>query len=745
MRNLGRAWFTLACLALVVLAVPGFVLFGLHVAGRDAEVNEWLESNWRLSFSPALPIWAASLLLAVPPVLILLYFLKLKRKPLQVPSTFLWKKSVEDLHVNSLFQWLRRNVLLFLQILAVLGLIYGVLAPKFFARGGEGRRYVILVDNSASMGATDVDGGRLEQAKQQAIAEVDAAGDSDAGMVIAFSAAAEIRQSFTTNKIAIKESIRGIRPTYRPTRIEEALALAESLANPTRSTEDVAVRPDNATRTYVPTEGTATDVHLFSDGRFPDAPNFAQGNLKIQYHAIGVAGPNVDNVGIVGFSATRDEYDPARLFVNCRVMNFRAKPTDAKVELQISAGGGLQRAYDRTATLAARLIEPRPAGSELPGKDVPGVADLNFEIPEVDDRREVLLRVKLVGHRDTLPADDEAFLVVGVVRRASVLIAGPPNPILDAFFSDPATQAVCTVKRIGKDDLGSRAKYLDPTQRGEFDFVIFDRCAPARDDEMPQGNTLLIGRPPPPWKMPGEPQPEGKAVEKVPQPAIKGWVHQHGLLRYLSGLHEVGVFESIRVNGLPPRTPKLMESDRDHLLMFTLSRGPFVDAVLAFPLLNDAGEWNTNWPLLPSFPLFLRNTLYTLGNIRDAVSEDNATPGEIKSIRPGAGIDKITVTDPTGATTTLERGGRAEFMYSATDRPGVYSASWTGGGRQFAVNLLDPEESNLQPREAVTIGAEPIGAGVVDKRPREMWKWLILLALAVVMLEWYVYNKRVYV
>ena len=41
-------------------------------------------------------------LLLVPLLLILLYFLKLKRKPLQVPSTFLWRRVIEDLHVNSL-------------------------------------------------------------------------------------------------------------------------------------------------------------------------------------------------------------------------------------------------------------------------------------------------------------------------------------------------------------------------------------------------------------------------------------------------------------------------------------------------------------------------------------------------------------------------------------------------------------------------------------------------------------------
>jgi hypothetical protein len=318
--------------------------------------------------------------------------------------------------------------------------------------------------------------------------------------------------------------------------------------------------------------------------------------------------------------------------------------------------------------------------------------------------------------------------------------------VLDAFFADRATLEVCAVRRITPAQLTERAQYSDPAQKGTFDLVIFDRCAPAREEDMPQANTLFIGRPPPPWKVPGEPQPEGKTVEKVSQPAIKGWVPQHGLLRYLTGLHEVGVFEAYRVTGLPPRTPKLMEGDRDLLLMFTLARGSYTDAVLVFPILNDVGEWNTNWPLLPSFPLFLRNALYTLGNVRDASSEENTVPGEVKILRPSETVDRIEVLAPgANEAVAVERGSRADFAFAGTDKPGVYSVRWRGGSRRFAVNLLDPDESNIQPRTSVTMGSETLVAGVAEKKPRELWKWLILAALAVVLVEWYVYNQRVFV
>jgi von Willebrand factor type A domain/Aerotolerance regulator N-terminal len=769
MRWLARSWFSIAVFGLLLLALPGLYLFGMHVAGMETTANDWLEQNLRLSFHVALPLAAAGVLLSLPFLLVLLYFLKLKRKALQVPSTFLWKKSIEDLHVNSLFQWLRKNVLLLLQLLAVLCLIYSILAPKFFARGGQGRRYVILVDNSASMGATDVAPNRLALAKDAAIAEIDGAGDSDAGMVIAFNSAAEIRQSFTTNKHVLKQAVSDIQPTFRPTRIEEALSLADSLANPTRSTEDVAVRPDNSPRSYVQqAESETTAVHLFSDGRFPDAPDFATGNLRVQFHAIGQPGSKVDNIGIVSFSATRDDFDPSRMFVNVRVFNFRDTMSPVKVAMTVYVENKLHKEYEKAADVPARVYDapkatadsPPPsspsevganltsevAAKELPGRDLPGEGNFTFEVPDIDDRQEVVLRARLVGNKDVFPADDEASLVVGVVRKASVLLIGPPNPVLNAFFDDVATRVVCDVTKLTKDQLTDKSKYLEPAQQGLYDLVIFDRCAPEREDQLPQANTVFVGRPPPPWQAVGKKQPEGKTVERVDQPAIKGWTNQHGLLRYLTGLHEVGLYEAYRIGGLPPRTPKLMEGDRDLLLMFTLSRGPYTDAVMTFPIVNDIGEWNTNWPLLPSFPLFWRNVLYTLGNIRDASAEENVQPGQVKTLKPGPGINKLQVTPPNnGPAVQLDRGTRADFAFGGTDQLGVYSASWANGSRRFTVNLLDADESNLQPRAGIRIGAETVTAGTPDKRPRELWKWLILAALVVVLVEWYVYNQRVFV
>jgi hypothetical protein len=59
--------------------------------------------------------------------------------------------------------------------------------------------------------------------------------------------------------------------------------------------------------------------------------------------------------------------------------------------------------------------------------------------------------------------------------------------------------------------------------------------------------------------------------------------------------------------------------------------------------------------------------------------------------------------------------------------------------------MLDADESNIEPRSTVYIGPDAVMAGRERSQPRETWKWLVLAALTFLLLEWYVYNKRVYV
>lgn len=753
-RGLARVWFPLALVALLLLAIPGFVLFALNVFGLENAVNTWLQDHIQLTYHLSIPWWAGLILLLVPLLILLLYFLKLKRKPLQVPSTFLWKKSIEDLHVNALFQWLRENVLLLLQLLTVLLLIYALMAFQLHGNMIEGKHYILMIDNSASMSATDVSPSRLDLAKEQAINEIRAHTDNDTGMVIVFNSSAQILQSYTRDRSLLEAAVRSIEPTQRPTRLEEALSLAESLANPTRSTEDAASQPGadaGPTRAIAPAEGISTEVHLFSDGRFPDVSDFALGNLALQYHPIGQRredGP-VDNAGLVTLNAVRDDSDPTKLRVFARALNYRPTEMKAQVQLEVRVNGELRGIYSEPAeeklTIPAARSEPIEEGKEdSPRRDVPGEGTFTFRISDIDDRATVIMHAQLVGPKDRFALDDEAWLVVGVVRRARVLVVTSENRLLNAFFDSPATEKVAQVSYLTPEDLKDRAKYLQPAREGAWDLVVFDRCAPEKEEDMPSANTFFIGEVPPPWKTADMPRVRG--------PIIEGWQAKSPIMTYLRGLQEIGIAEAFRFSFKDrdgrdlPRVPRLLET-RDTALVFALNtRQAYTDLVQAFAILDDRGLFNTTWPLHPSFPLYLRNIIYALGNVSDAAGEENVQPGQVKTLRPDVGIRQIEVTDPQGRTEKLERGTRPDFSYGRTDQVGIYRVHWDGQEqRSFAVNLLDADESNIEPRADIKIGDETIEAGKSRGQPRDTWKWIALAALVLLMLEWWIYNKRVYV
>ena len=107
-------------------------------------------------FTNALYWWQWLILGAILPLILALYFLKLKRHPLEVPSTYLWHRTIEDLHVNSLWQRLRQSILLFLQLLLIALMMLTCLRPSWQGRKLSGDRFIFLVDTSASMSATDL-------------------------------------------------------------------------------------------------------------------------------------------------------------------------------------------------------------------------------------------------------------------------------------------------------------------------------------------------------------------------------------------------------------------------------------------------------------------------------------------------------------------------------------------------------------------------------------------------------------
>ncbi|MEP3482490.1 MAG: BatA and WFA domain-containing protein [Fuerstiella sp.] len=160
--------------------------------------------------------------------LIILYFLKLKRPRMEVPSLALWQSVVNDQRVNSPFQKFRRNILLWLQLALLCLLILALMQPSF-SGGPETREYLpVLIDCSASMSSKtfNSEDSRLDLAKQKAEALIAGLGSSGRIALFEFSSGGRRLTEFTNDPQVLTKALATIQPTDRASRLDEVLRMA---------------------------------------------------------------------------------------------------------------------------------------------------------------------------------------------------------------------------------------------------------------------------------------------------------------------------------------------------------------------------------------------------------------------------------------------------------------------------------------------------------------------------------------
>lgn len=658
--------------------------------------------------------WQWVILALVPPAIVLLYFLKLKRRPVEVPSTYLWHRSIEDLHVNTIWQRLRRNLLLFLQLLLILIVALALLRPGWQGTRLLGKRFIFLIDNSASMQATDVEPSRLEEAKRQAHELIDLMESGDAAMVVSFADTARVEQMFTDNRRQLRRALDAIQPTQRGTSLAEALKVASGLANPGRSGSATEVRD-----TQVADPMPAT-VYVFSDGKFDDVAGFSLGNLDLVYMPIGRS--EVSNLAVLAFSVGRHETKANRFEAFARLQNFGDKDASVTVELSKRTAGAEGARAKEEVINAAQV--------ELPAGESKGVA---LDLGEMSSG---VLRLQATTN-DPLPVDDQAWAVVNPPRRAKVLLVTPGNDPLRFGLGTESSLEVADVTFETPQFLETEA-YQQQAAGGKFDLVIYDRCQPKR---MPQANTLFFGRLPP----------EGwSARPKAGVPQIIDVDPAHPLMQYVE-LGDVLIAEGTPLEP-PPGGHVLIDSQIGPMFAVAPREG-FEDAVLGFVLIDEvAGREGrleryigTNWPIRPSFPVFIFNTLSYLGGNRTVSGANVVRPGQPTTVETAASNKAPAVRTPDGRTIPLKEGRLGKFVFAETSQLGVYEITGDKTPQHFAVNLFQAMESDIRPRPEIKVGNVKVaGQPAVVQSRQEMWKLLLLGGLVVLLLEWYIYNRRVY-
>ncbi len=748
--------------------------------------------------------WLAGIAAAIAiPTLLILYFLKLRRRDVEISTTLLWKKAIQDMQANAPFQRLRRNLLLFLQLLVLGGILAALGQPQIKGQTITGRKHVIMIDRSASMLSLDEKDGRgqpqdrLSQARAQAIAFVEslreagfmASEEGDEAMVIAFDTVAEVRQQFTSDKAALRRAIESITAVEGPTRIEEAMRLAKA-HKPRRILEDRTTGQAVAVEGLY--SGEPVTLHIFSDGRLPDAGiSKPASDDRVEFRRVG--GTASGNAAITGIRSERNYEDPSKLAVFVAIANADPQARTLDVELtidgavagiksatipgatvegvELSGGAAARAARDERATAAAAGVTTQEDDASA-ARAKPGTGGVVFQLERGSGATvRVRLRSPASGDSlegDVLALDDSAWLVVPPARRLAVAIVSPEgNLFLSSVLSGlPLSRLV----ELTPDQFEERAT---EGKLSEFDVVILDGwmptseaaaapdTAPADDapgadapagrvTDLPAGRFLVLGGVP--ARLAG--RPSGMIDEgKGNQGGIVDWQRDHPTLRG-AALDNLIIADMRKVR---------LEQGGGSMAIATSDQGPaIIEAtsaeVKAIVVPFDPAA--STWPFDVSFVIFTASAVGYLGDDGASGTGRMVQPGQVLADRVPAGATDIKMRTPDGLEQAVASSTDGSVAFGPLARAGVYELTWNGPGgptdepgeggrmrRVFAANLADPEESDVAAVDTIELANQPVaasgdGSAVADMK---LWPWLILFALAFVMFEWFIYNRKVYV
>ncbi len=405
------------------------------------------------------PIWLAMGALAAP--IIILYMLKLRRREVEVSSTMLWQLMLRDRQANTPWQRLKRNLLLFLQLLILALLVLGLARPSIQVAAVASGSVVVLLDASASMQATDVSPSRFEAAKSEVLSLISGlSGDSQMTIILAGEQPSTLI-SREGDKGELRQALGTAQPTQGTTDWSAAFALAAGAVGSAEKTSTIVIISDGGMQT----EG------------LPPLPG------EVRFVSIGLS---VENVAITAL-ALRPAAEGPELFAS--VTNHG----DAEQTVLLSF-------YRDGEFLDSRSLNLKGGSnasvtlSSLPNQKAVYEARLSDAV-NADTRL------------DTLSLDDAAFAIYQPANEGRTLLISPGNIFLEQLLT--AIPGITPFRALPNDE----NELSIPNE--PFDLYVFDGIIPG---ELPEGDLLLVNPPTNELFMVGEVFTDFSEVEVVEHP-----------------------------------------------------------------------------------------------------------------------------------------------------------------------------------------------------------------------------------
>ncbi len=683
----------------------------------------------------ALPIALSLAALAAP--IVALYILKVRLRRVPVSTNLFWKQIYEEKPPRSIWQHFRHLLSLLLQLLLLIFVVLAVADPYFSWQLLQARRLVVVIDNSASMRATDVKPTRLDAAKVAAAGIVDGLRFRDQVAIVLAGSSPEVIVGMTGHAPTLQEAIRNVNFSDGPTSLTPAIELGQRLIGEHPHgqvlvlTDGCVAAATKAESQDVPSAISPDPEATAEQGKTDDKSTPAAGKKEpapVEYRLFAT---DASNVGITQFQTRRSLIDPLGYEVLASVRNASSSPVNCRLELtlndvpvdviplKLKPDELWSRSIEKTSLEGGPLkavLTQIAAGSEVDSAAVSSQTSQKNESSSNDDQLDRLL------------TDNSAWALLPARKTQKVLIVSPGNLFLQKVFeANPLVEV--TVRKDFPESW--------PTDS----IIVIHGSIP---EVLPSGSVLVI-------------DPIGNCDQwdqgdPIENPIITDQDKASPLMTH------------IRLdNVIVPQARHLEFKSPPHSLAKSLS-GEIVYAEVKRTngrcLVLSVNLDSSDLAFRTAFPIMVANSLGWFSGSTGELQESVATGGvttlaletkdmSMSIVSPSKAITTASVLTPVveSASVSVTVGPLNEaglWRLTANDRPGTATSDMTNDVEslaEVAVNLANERETDLRPLKELTESpqSQSMTLGWLSK---PIWFYLIVLACVLTCTEWFLYHRR---
>ncbi|WP_338655723.1 BatA and WFA domain-containing protein [Sporosarcina psychrophila] len=570
-----------------------------------------------------------------PLAVLLYYFFRKRYETTTISSTLFWEQSMRETRVSPYLKNLQRNALFYLQMAALLLIVFILLGPYLTKEEAVGGHTILIVDTSAAMLASN-EGTSLFARNQEAMKELVASrpGEPITIMTTGKEPIVVIREE--TDGEAIMTAIDKLTVTYEHEYMERAIEFAKSITT------------------------TGAAIHIYTDSL--DQATFSEGESAIAWTIHGDENPKI-NVSIDKFGAVKT---PEGTEAIIRITNDSDDTQIGAVHIKDLLTGNL-------------LIDE--------AFSIEGEEEVLLSFKELPESK--LLRAEIVVE-DDYEVDNTAYVLLGNETGEAVVDGHLHELVKRAFEAVGLTVTT-----------GSTTEMLAAQEES---IIVTNDVSFLKKGTKP---VIIVGR------NDKSTEPVAGAVQNTSDP-----------------LFTVANISDVYVSALYP-------SFKSYTTIATVGDKPFIQKSKRGDIVILADIELTDWPLHPSFPLFVWSTVELLRSETDSLGL--FVPNERKAVLSGRtenGLEIYTIDDE--YVTTITDGS----SFIAPTRPGIYKALDGGVEKMFAVQL-EKSEKELVQGSSYQIGHSEIVKGNEEGENRIGWLFLVPLLL-LLLIEWEVQRRRGY-